>query len=277
MRSDSRHPKASRRNRPPAALAAWIFLVTLPATAFGHPDLVLQIETLDRKIQAGEANAELLIKRGDLHRRHRDFAAAARDFEAARKLSPGNTLIDFYQGRLQLESGNPGAAERHLALYLSSNGRHARAWMLRGEANIQLGRPEIAADYFDRAIQTANAPSPGLYRQLILSRVAIGETAWGAAANAADTGLARFGTEVTLLGLGIDIALARNQPGEARRYLSLLPGALHSVPEWGERIRNTECISSSPNTERAACLQFSRADLARQAQSFITDIETRLL
>ena len=96
--------------------------------------------------------------------------------------------------------------------------------------------------------------------------------AWGSAANAADNGLARFGTEVTLLGLGADIALARNQPGEARRYLDLLPGALQKVPEWDQRIRNAECISSSQNAERATCLQLTRDDLAKQAQSFVTGI-----
>jgi len=254
-----------------------IWLSTLPVSGFCHPDLVLQIEVLDAKIQTGEVNAELLIKRGDLYRRHQDFSAAALDFEAARELSPDNALIDFYQGRLQLEGGHPEAAEHHLALYLSSSQYHARAWMLRGEANIQLGKPEIAAGYFERAIQTAKTPSPGLYRLLILSRVAMGEAAWGAAANAADNGLARFGTEVTLLGLGADIALARNQPGEARRYLDLLPDALQNVPEWDQRIRNAECISSSQNAERATCLQLTRDDLVNQAQSFVTGLETRLL
>ena len=143
--------------------------------------------------------------------------------------------------------------------------------MLRGEANIQLGRPERAAKYFDQAIQTAKTPSPGLYRLLILSRVAIGETAWAAAADAADTGLRRFGTEVTLLGLGTDIALARNQPQDARRYLDLLPVVLQSMPQWDERIRNMDCIASSKSHGRAKCLQSSRDDLANQVQAFTTN------
>ena len=161
-----------------AGLAALIFLAALPASGFCHPDLTAQIELLDERIQAGEVNAELLMKRGDLYRRHQDFPAAARDFEAARKLSPDNSLIDFYQGRLQLESGHPGKAEHYLALYLEAYPMHAKAWMLRGEANIQLDRPKAAAEYFGQAIQTAESPSPGLYRLLILSRLAMGESAW---------------------------------------------------------------------------------------------------
>jgi len=148
MTLEARHSAGYRRRHRLSVLAALIWLSTLPVSGFCHPDLVLQIEVLDAKIQAGEVNAELLIKRGDLYRRHQDYSAAAQDFEAARELSPDNTLIDFYQGRLQLENGHPAAAEHHLAFYLSSNNLHARAWMLRGEANIQLGKPEIAARYF---------------------------------------------------------------------------------------------------------------------------------
>ena len=255
-----------------AGLAALIFLAALPASGFCHPDLTAQIELLDETVQAGEVNAELLMKRGDLYRRHQDFPASARDFEAARELSPDNSLIDFYQGRLQLESGHPGKAEHHLALYLESNPRHAKAWMLRGEANIQLGMPKAAAEYFDQAIQTAESPSPGLYRLLILSRLAMGESAWGAAADATDTGLARFGAEVTLLGLGTDIALARNQPMHARRYLARLPLALQNMPQWDSRIRSTDCATLAKGQEQALCLQLARENLGNQVQVFLTDL-----
>jgi len=251
-------------------LAALMLFSALPIAGFCHPDLDLQIEVLDVKIQAGEVNAGLLIKRGDLYRRHKDYPAATRDFEAARQLSPDNSLIDFYEGRLQLERGDPEAAEHHLARYLATQPQHSRAWMLRGEVNILLGRPENAAEYFDKAIQTAKSPSPGLYRLLILARVAIGETAWGAAAEAADIGLVRFGTEVSLLGLGTDIALARNLPWEARRYLALLPDALQNLPQWDERIRSTDCVATSKRHEQAQCLQLARDELANQGQAFLT-------
>jgi tetratricopeptide (TPR) repeat protein len=265
-----RNPAAFCRGQPLSVLAALMLFAMLPVSGICHPDLVAQIEILDARIQAGEFSAELLLRRGDLYRRDEDFSAAARDFEAARVLAPDNSLIDFYQGRLSLESGHPEAAERHLVRYPSSNSKHAKAWMLRGEANIQLGRPERAALYFERAIQTAKTPSPGLYRLLILSRVAIGETAWGAAAEAADTGLARFGLEATLLGLGTDIALARNQPAEARRYLAQLPDALHTMPQWDARTRSTDCLAASSGHEQAQCLQLARDDLANKVQVFLS-------
>ena len=270
MSFHSGHSTEYCRRHPLLVLAALILFSALPVSGFCHPDLELQIEVLDARIQAGEVNAGLLIKRGDLYRRHKDFPAAARDFEAARKLSPDDSLVDFYEGRLQLESGHPEAAEHHLALYLATEPQHARAWMLRGEANILLGRPVNAAEYFDQAIQTAKSPSPGLYRLLILARVAIGETAWGAAAEAADIGLVRFGTEVSLLALGTDIALARNLPGEARRYLALLPDALQNMPQWDERIRSTDCVATSKSHEKSQCLQLARDELTNQGQVFLT-------
>jgi len=272
-----RNPAASCRRQPLPVLAALMLFAMLPISGICHPDLVVQIEILDARIQAGELSAELLLRRGDLYRRDEDFSAAARDFSAARVLAPDNSLIDFYQGRLSLESGHPEAAEHHLARYLASDSKHAKAWMLRGEVNIQLGRPERAAVYFEQAIQTAKSPSPGLYRLLILSRVAIGEIAWGAAADAADTGLERFGVEVTLVGLATDIALARNQPGEARRYLDLLPDALQDMPQWNARIQSTGCMASPESDNQAQCLQRARDALVNQAQAFLTGLETSYL
>ena len=130
-----------------------VFTLILQASmALGHPDLVLQIEALDKQIASDPENAELLCKRGDLHRRHQDFEAAANDFRAARATEPNYAPIDFLEGELMLDVGKPELAEHLLSRYLVTRPGHAFAWVLRGKAFIRLGKPEMAANDFTTAI-----------------------------------------------------------------------------------------------------------------------------
>ena len=57
MRFDAGQSTAYCRWHPLLVLAALIFITALPVSGFCHPDLELQIEALDSRIQAGEVNA----------------------------------------------------------------------------------------------------------------------------------------------------------------------------------------------------------------------------
>ena len=250
-------------------MAALICLSMLPLSAFSHADLVLQIESLNTQIIANPTNTELLMKRGDLHRRHEDYPAAARDFAAAREANPDNTLLDFYQGRLLFDQGEAVAAETLLEKYLGTHPEHAKAWALRGEINIRLQQAEPAAGYFSQAIQRTGTPSPSLYRSQILSLVSAGESQWDEASQVADMGLHHFGLEVSLLGLGIDVALANNQPLKAGQYIELLPQALRALPQWESRIKAADCITSTEPETSAPCLQQAKHHLAIEVTDFM--------
>jgi len=195
-------------------LTVLIVLSALSVSVFAHPDLVLQIESLDAQIKSSPTNTELLIKRGDLYRRHESYPAAASDFATARKIDPDNSLLDFYEGHLLFDAGDFEAAELHFKKHLSNHSEHSKAWGLRGETAIRLKKPEPAATYFANAITHAQSPSPALYRSQILSLVSVGQSRWEDASQVTDQGLEHFGLEVSLLGLGIDIAL-RGQPARS--------------------------------------------------------------
>jgi tetratricopeptide (TPR) repeat protein len=245
-----------------------ICLSTLPLTAPGHPDLLLQIENLDAQINSGPASAEMYLKRGDLYRRHEDLEMAARDFAAARQLAPDHPLLDFYDGQLYLDSGDPVSAEAHLARYLGLNPRDAKAWVLRGRASLQLNNTENAADFFAEAIANSEYPSPELYRLQILSTLATGESHWRSAGQVADNGVLQFGTEVNLLGLAIDIALATNQPDKAGGYLDQLPQALQSLPQWTDRLSLLRCFGNQAMAASGECLSRARQALNDQVEAF---------
>jgi len=252
-------------------LTVLIVLSTLSVNTFAHPDLMLQIESLDVQIKSSPRDAELLIKRGDLYRRHENYPAASKDFATVRRINPDNSLLDFYEGHLLFDSGDFEAAELHFGKHLANHPEHAKAWGLRGETSIGLKQPELAAAYFANAIVYAQSPSPALYRSQILSLVSIGQNSWDDASQVADQGLKHFGLEVSLLGLGIDIALASNQPVKARQYLETLPKALRTLTQWQSRLHTTNCLASTDTQVSADCLQQARLHLANEVRAFMAD------
>ena len=252
-----------------AKLAALVILSTLPISTYAHPDLVLQIEALGSQIEANPNSSELLIKRGDLYRRHENYPAAAADFTAARKASPENSLLEFYEGRLMLDSGEAAEAETYFEQYLNTHPQHSKAWMLRGKTSIQLKHADSAAQYFARAIQTTKTPSPDLYRLQILSMAAVGESKWAEAIEVVDKGLQHFGFEVSLIGLGVDISLAADRSSKAEEYLQTLPAALQSLPQWETRIRSNRCLAATELEKRDNCLQQARKTLQDKLTAFI--------
>ncbi len=231
-----------------------IVLTLLSLSAFSHPDLVLQIESFDLQLESDPANVELLIKRGDLYRRHGNYAAAANDFAKVKKFDPYNALLDFYVGRLLFDSGDAAAADIHFEKYLYTHPQHAKAWILRGEAAIVLRQPELAATYFALAIKATPSPSPALYRLQILSLIVLGEKKWVEASQVVDQGLEHFGFEVSLIGLGTDIALAGNQVDLAGQYLERVPPSLRKLSQWDVRIQTKQCLIAADPNARKNCL-----------------------
>jgi predicted Zn-dependent protease len=247
-----------------------ILLVTMAVIAGpagAHPDLLEQIERLNEQLARAPGNAELLVRRADLHRRHEDYAAALRDFAAARAVQPGNREYDFQEGRLRLETGDPDRADALFSNYLEAHSGHAAAWHLRGQARLAMGQPVLAALDFARAIATSAAPTPVLYRQQASALVAAGDDHWQAARDALDTGLARHPVEVSLLGLATDIALAQAETAAARHYLARLPKGLETLPQWRARLELASC-GDAGDGEAADCAQMARAQLLAQVAAW---------
>lgn len=235
------------------------------AVAIAHPDLLQQIEALSRQLQADPGNGELLLKRGDLYRRHLDFAAAERDFGAAREADPANPLNDFFSGRLALEAGDARHADALLGRYLRHRPEDATARVLRGKAAMTLDEPARAAEGFARAIEGTPRPSPELYRLRVLALVASGEH--GKALEVVDSGLARMPGEVNLIALGADTALAAGDPDRAAAYLSLAPEALFRIERWHRLRERVICGGDKGSTNDEDCRDRAAEALNRQIEA----------
>ena len=256
----------SEKARRAAWLAVLLLACALPAgPAQGHPELLAQIHLVDAQLAEHPNNTDLLLQRADLYRRHGDYAAAGRDFATVRTLDPANGKLDFYAGRLQLETGDAAQAEVSLSRYLGHHAEHAAAWSLRGHARLALGRPAEAADDFGSAIAHAAHPTPSLYVQHCLALFGAGQGHWESARAAADIGLAKHPQDVALLGLAVDISLALGQGPAAAAYLELLPVALRALQQWHSRVESLNCLAAQAS-DPEECVAPASARLERQVR-----------
>lgn len=137
-------PTAAERCR--LFVQATVFLLLLicvcPAV-FAHSDLLLQIEELTEQLQQQPDNVHLLLKRGDLQRRHQNWDLARADFNRVRQIQPENNTVDWFEGRLDVESGRSGAGISYLDRFLKTNPGHTIALQNRAQAYLLLFPGEI--------------------------------------------------------------------------------------------------------------------------------------
>lgn len=253
---------------PTLRLACFLISLTLPVSpAWSHADILLQIEGLDSQLQQQPNNAELLIQRGDLYRRHGDYLAAAADFKTARAAQADVALLDFYEGRLLLETGDAAGAEQRLDRHLLSHPENANARILRAEIRLALDRAEEAAQDYALAIQFAEQPSPALFRDWSLALVRAGEDQWGSARSVVDIGLERYSQDVSLLALGTDIALAENLPERAELYIARLSPPILQLSRWQDRLQTMHCLAATKEINAPqGCLDAARSRLIAEVR-----------
>jgi tetratricopeptide (TPR) repeat protein len=209
-------------------LAAILVLALLApeAPALAHADIEERLQEVEAALAETPDDPHLYLKRGELHRRHQDPAAAAADYDRAEALAPGLAEVDFLRGRLFLEFGQPGAALALFDRHIAALPDYPDAYILRARARLATGDRVGAVADFDRAIALLPSPTPELYRE----RAALQQ---GAAALAGlDEGIARLGPVVTLVRAVVDVAVRDGQPEAGLARLELLPAALLATPLW---------------------------------------------
>lgn len=208
-----------------------------------HTDLLLQIEQATADIEmVPTPSADLFIQRGELYRRHESWAAALADFATARDIQPGRGDLDWFEGRVHIEAG---AYERGIGLvsrFIARNEPHASAYRYRALALARMGDREAAARDYAAAISVSEAPSPALYRALVVEQIAAGLD--GEAWISIDEGLSRFPVEVSLLGLGVDLAVREGSEDRALTFLERVPEPVRALPQWRLRSCLIACVGN---------------------------------
>jgi tetratricopeptide (TPR) repeat protein len=176
-------------------------------SAWGHAELLLQLEEATKEIEKNPNVADLYIKRGELHRTHADWEQAFADYERALSLSPGLPTIDLLRGRLFLEAGWPLSARAFLDRSIARNPSYVDAWVLRARALTKLEERLAAAADYDRALTLYPEPGPDLFIERAQVLAAEGPEHYARALQGLDDAIAKMGPLVTLQLYAVDVEL----------------------------------------------------------------------
>lgn len=218
-----------------------LLLICVCPAVFAHSDLLLQIEGLTEQLQQQPDNVNLLLKRGDLQRRHQNWDLARADFNRVREIQPENNTVDWFEGRLDVESGRPGAGISYLDRFLKTNPGHTIALQNRAQAYLLQQQPVLAAEDFATVIQLSERPAPSLYSANALALVMAGSDYYSAAMAVVKNGLRLFPGEIMLTGIATDLSLAQSDTQTATKLINQLPASIQKLMQWQTRKALLDC------------------------------------
>ena len=232
----------------PAGVAALFLLPLAPASA--HPGIDEQIAKLDAEIQAAPDDGRLYLRRGELHRIHRDWKPAEADYAAALAHDPSLHIAEFCLGRLKLESGEPAQARTILDHYLEARPADPEALAYRARALVALGEPLRAAQDFTSAIHArTDAPRPENFLERARALASAGPEHVGEAIDGLDEGLRLLGQPVTLELYAIDLELERKNYDAALARVERI--ASQSVRQEPWLVRKASILEAAGRIEEA--------------------------
>lgn len=212
-----------------------------------HGDVHEEIAALSKLIETEPAGATLLMRRGELHRAHQDWAAAGSDFDAALKLDPKLIAVELARGEMLGEAGRTddaiAAYDRFLAREPgSSAGCAGRARVLAGAK-----KWEAAAEDFSSAITHASQPEPALFIERAKALHAAGKL--DDAVSALDAGIGRIGLLVTFLLPAVDLEIEAGRPDAALARLEKMMDSTPRKERW--LLRRGEILEMAGRSEAA--------------------------
>lgn len=199
------------RSRFPALrLHAALCLLAVVLRAHGDDQAMIRqiMEAISAEL-AKAPDADLFLRRGELHRHNQDWAKADADFVAAAQLAPKRAAIAYLRARTFLDARQPEKARSLAERYRAAVPSDPEAWFVHGEALAALGEMRLAlADYaegFRRAAE-ANADQVERWTRLLS---ALPQTDAGEILAIVDHALVRLGPLPALVDYAIALEVTR--------------------------------------------------------------------
>ena len=196
-----------------AALVAAL-LATAPSASRAHGDLHNQIADLDRRIAAAPNDGALVLRRAELHRIHREWAAADADYGRVLALAPRHPEAAWLRARSALEAGDVATALAQLDRYLVRHPEHPGARLTRARALIASARATEAVGDFAAAVEKLPQAEPDHYLEWADAQRAAGMPADAQLATI-ERGLRRLGPVPALEALALEIELGTGRIDDA--------------------------------------------------------------
>ena len=207
-----------------------VALMTAPLLAVAHGDLDLRIAAATKAITAATNDAALYLARGELHREHKDWLAAAADFDTAQRLSPSLPNIDFLRGRLLADADRLEEARATLNRHLQRQPQDGLAFIERARVMARQNLRTNAVADFSRGIQLVSEPQPEFYIER--AQVFLADQKDEEALRSLDEGIKRIGPVITLQTLALELELKRKHYDGALARLDTIIAQATRQERW---------------------------------------------
>lgn len=206
-------------------------LADLPAHTATHQ----RIDQLSAQIQAEPRAVTLYLKRAELYRAHRDWDNALKDYHKVATLEPNHAELDFYIGRMRVESDAAHLALPHLTRYLSQHPTHNQARLNRARAYARTNQPLLGVQDLDVLLRHTSKPSPEIYIERAQLLHLAGERYHAVALQGLTEAITRLGPLVSLVSAALDQCNHQADYRCALAFIERLPDNLKLTPKWLDR------------------------------------------
>jgi predicted Zn-dependent protease len=255
-------------------------LLVAPVRLSAHGDMHEQIAQVTREIAKDPKNAELYLKRGELHRAHQEWDEAQADYDRALTLDPGLFVVDFTRGRMFLEAGWPHSAKLSLDRFLRRQTNHVEALTARARALVKLERNLDAVQDYTVALRYAATGKPELYIERAQALAGAGEAHFDEALRGLDEGMQKMGTLVTLQLYAIDVELKGRKFDAALERLDKIAAQSPRKETWlarrGEILQQAGRREEARKAYESALQAISTLPPARRNVPAMVELERRI-
>lgn len=255
-------------------------LALIPPSIWAHGDLHLQIQEVTRQIEKEPRNAELYLKRGELHRAHHEWDAAQADYDFARALDPKMAVLDLARGRMFLEANWPISAKVALDRFLAIHTNHVEGLTARARTLVKLDQRLAAARDYTMAIAHSTEPRPELYLERAQALTAEGGACLDEALKGLDEGIEKLGPLVTLQLYAIDVELKQKRFDAALGRLERVAAQSPRKETWlarrGEILHQAGRTAEAREAFESALVAIGKLPPARRHVPAMVELEKRL-
>ena len=207
-------------------------------SAWAHGDLHLQIVEVTKEIEKSPRNAELYMRRAELHRAHSAWDEAQADYDYAFALDPKLPMIDLARGRMFLDANWPLSCRTAVDRFLAKNPDHPDGLIVRARALVKLNQRLAAAQDYTKAIGKVPEGRPELFLERAQALAAEGKEHVDAAIKGLDEGIQMMGALVTLNLYAMDLEAEHGRYDAAMKRLDGVMAKAPRKETWLERRGN---------------------------------------
>lgn len=255
-------------------------LTAMPLSVPAHGDLHIQIQEVTRQIEKEPRNAELYLKRGELHRAHQEWDAAQADYDYVSTLNAKLTVVDLARGRMFLEANWPISAKVALDRFLAVHTNHVEGLTARARTLVKLDQRLAAARDYTSAINHSTEPRPELYLERAQALTTEGGAHWDAAIKGLDEGIKKLGPLVTLQLYAIDVEIKQKRFDAALNRLERVAAQSPRKETWlarrGEILQQAGRDGEAREAFQSALAAMDKLPPARRHVPAMVELEKRL-